>query len=84
MNLVDLGLRPKEAVRFRRRADERWKLATVVRVERDGSVGLRDMKGAMAAIAVDGIEVRVTGPRGGTAWEPLAERIARAEQLDLF
>jgi len=83
-DLTRLGLRRGEQVRFRRRDDERWKPATVERRERDGSVGLRDGRGAARAIPVERIEVRTTGPRGGTGWEPLAERAARIEQLKLL
>ncbi|MCU0266261.1 MAG: hypothetical protein MUF83_02375 [Acidimicrobiales bacterium] len=82
--LAELGLAPGEAVRFRRQDGERWKSATVERRERDGSVGLRDTRGAARAIPVEQIEVAVTGPRGGRAWEPLGERVARTEQLRLL
>jgi hypothetical protein len=82
--LVAIGLAVGDRVRFRRRPDERWKEAVVVRRERDGSVGLRDHKGASRAIALDHIEVRANGPRGGLMWEPLAERAARSEQLRLL
>lgn len=84
MNLLDLGLRPGAEVRFRRRDDQRWRPATVVRLERDGSIGLRDADGAARSIPVALVEVRVKGPRGGTRWVPLPDRIARAEQLGLF
>jgi hypothetical protein len=82
--LAILGLQPGDRVRFRRGPDERWKEAVVERRERDGSVRLRDGKGAARAIAVDRIEVRDTGPRGGVVWEPLVERAARAEQMRLL
>lgn len=81
--LAALGLAPGDVVRFRRSAAERWKQATVLRREKDGSVGLADARGASRAIAIDAIEVRGVGPRGGTVWEPLAERAARTEQLPL-
>lgn len=81
--LAELGLAPGDQVRFRRSDAERWKPATVARRERDGSVGLHDAKGASRAIPVACIEVRTTGPRGGTVWEPLVERAARTEQLAL-
>ena len=55
-----------------------------MRRERDGSVGLRDAKGASRAIAIDLIEVRTAGPRGGVVWEPLTERAGRTEQLRLL
>jgi hypothetical protein len=82
--LVAIGLRVGDRVRFRRKPDEHWKEATVERRERDGSVGLRDEKGASRAIVVDLIEVRAEGPRGGRVWEPLADRMGRCEQLKLL
>lgn len=82
--LAVLGLRPGDTVRFRRRDDERWKEAVVVRRERDGSIGLRDVNGAARAIALEHVQVRAVGPRGGTVWESLAERAARTEQLRLL
>lgn len=82
--LAALGLTPGDRVRFRRRASERWKDALVVGRERDGSIGLRDRKGAARAIAVDAIEVRVAGPRGGIQWVPLPDWAERTEQLRLL
>jgi hypothetical protein len=82
--LVEIGLQAGDRVRFRRRPDEHWKEATVVRRERDGSVGLRDEKGASRAIVVEQIEVSTHGPRGGRVWEPLVDRMARSEQLRLL
>jgi hypothetical protein len=84
VNLLDLGLRPGEPARFRRRENERWKEATIVRLERDGSIGLRDAKGASRAVPMNLVEVRAEGPRGGKRWEPLPDRANRVEQLDLF
>lgn len=83
-HLKALGLSPGDSVRFRRSDEKRWKPATVERVESDGSLGLRDGKGAARAIPAELVEVRATGPRGGTVWEPLPERIASAEQLRLI
>jgi hypothetical protein len=82
--LVSIGLRKGDRVRFRRAVDEHWKEAEVMRRERDGSIGLRDEKGASRAIAIDLVEVRTTGPRGGVVWEPVTERAARDEQLKLL
>ena len=84
MNLLDLGLRPGEPARFRRKDNERWKHATIVRLERDGSIGLRDGKGASRAVPLELVEVRAEGPRGGAGWEPVATRANRVEQLNLF
>jgi hypothetical protein len=83
-DLTHFSLVPGEAVRFRRRRSGRWIPAVVERVERDGSVGLRDPKGAAVALTPDRIEVRSQGPRGGGSWEPLTARIARSEQLRLL
>jgi hypothetical protein len=84
VSLAEVGLRKGDRVRFRRRDSERWKEATVERRERDGSIGLRDDKGASRAIDVDRLEVRTKGPRGGDIWESVAERAERDEQMGLF
>jgi hypothetical protein len=82
--LTELGLHVGDAVRFRRNDGERWREATVVNREKDGSVGVRDAKGAARAIPVDRLEVRTTGPRGGTVWVPVVERAGHTEQLGLL
>lgn len=82
--LAALGLVVGDAVRFRRRETERWKDAVVVRREADGSIGVRDAKGALRALPIELVEVRAQGPRGGVVWEPLTERAARTEQLRLL
>lgn len=71
-------------MRFRPRPGARWQEATVERRERDGSVGVRAGNGSARALPVARLEVRTTGPRGARTWEPLADRAARTEQLDLF
>ncbi|MEL7210235.1 MAG: hypothetical protein AAGK32_18725 [Actinomycetota bacterium] len=81
--LTELGIGAGDRVRFRRRSGG-WIEATVERREKDGSVGLRDGKGAARAITVDRLEVRTTGPRGGLRWQPLAERADETEQLRLL
>ena len=82
--LAALGLERGMRVRFRRRDGERWKNGTVERVEKDGSLGLRDGRGAARAIPVDLVEVETRGPRGARTWEPVAERAARTEQMKLL
>jgi hypothetical protein len=79
-----LGLAHGERVRFRRRSEGRWQEGTVARRERDGSIGVTDNKGAARAIPIEFIEVRCLGPRGGSGWEPLTDRVARTEQLRLL
>jgi hypothetical protein len=83
-SLESLGLAPGMTVRFRRAEGNRWRVATVERVERDGSLGLRDGKGAARAIPLALVEVATTGPRGARTWEPALERAARTEQLRLL
>ena len=82
--LAPLGLTVGTAVRFRRRDTERWKEATVTRVEADGSLGVCDAKGAMRAMPFESVEVRDRGPRGGVVWVPLTEWAARTEQMRLL
>jgi hypothetical protein len=82
--LLEVGLRPGDRVRFRRVEGGSWKQATVERRERDGSVGVRDERGAARAITVDRLQVRTVGKRGGVVWEPVADRAERDEQLGLL
>lgn len=83
-SLEALGLAPGHPVRFRRKPAARWSTGRAERVEKDGSIGVRDGKGAWRAIPVERIEVRTTGARGAVVWEALAEVAARAEQLKLL
>lgn len=79
--LGQLGLEVGDRVRFRRAAGQHWQEAAVEGRERDGSVTLRDSKGASRCIRPELLEVcRVT--RGVTRWEPVTER--DWEQLSLF
>ncbi len=82
--LLEVGLRPGDRVRFRRTDGGSWKEAKVERRERDGSVGVRDERGAARAIPLDRLQVRGKGPRGGAMWEPVAERAGRNEQLGIW
>ncbi|HEX6419053.1 MAG TPA: hypothetical protein VFZ77_11175 [Acidimicrobiales bacterium] len=79
-----LALAPGDRVRWRDRPGGRWREGRVERRERDGSVGLRDERGASRALRAERLEVRAHGPRGGHVWEPVPVRAARAEQLALF
>ncbi|HVE94025.1 MAG TPA: hypothetical protein VNB24_03830 [Acidimicrobiales bacterium] len=83
-DLAQLGLRPRETVRFRRRATERWATARTLGVEADGSIRVADGRGAVLSLPISSIEVSLSGPRGASRWEPLAERAARIEQLPLL
>jgi hypothetical protein len=82
--LLEVGLRPGDRVRFRQREGGAWKEGRVERRERDGSIGVRDERGAARALPVDRLQVRATGRRGGTVWEPVTERVGRDEQLGLL
>ncbi len=81
--LLEVGLRPGDRVRFRRADGGVWQEGTVERRERDGSIGVRDGRGAARAIPLERLQVRGTGKRGGTVWEPVTERAARDEQLGM-
>lgn len=83
-DLVALGLRTGERVRFRRRDDERWKEGRLEAIERDGSLAIRDSKGASRAIPVERVEVRRSGPRGGKVWSAVTEIRDEPEQLGLL
>ena len=82
--LLEVGLRPGDVVRYRRKDGGAWHEARVERRERDGSIGVRDDKGAARAIPLDRLQVKATGRRGGTVWEAVAERADRDEQLGMF
>ena len=82
--LLEVGLRPGDRVRFRRLDGGSWKEAKVERRERDGSIGVRDERGAARAIPLDRLQVRTTGPRGGATWKPVTERAGRSEQLGIW
>ena len=79
-----LGLQPGEKVRFLRVDRSRWQDGTVEGVERDGSLAVRDTKGASRAVLLEHVLVRAEGSRGAKRWEPLLDRAARTEQLELF
>lgn len=83
-DLAILGLAEGETVRWRSGASGRWKTGTVVRRERDGSVGVTDGRGMARSFAVERLEVSCSGRRGAKRWEPLVERAARSEQLRLL
>jgi hypothetical protein len=78
-----IGLQPGDRVRFRRKEGGRWQEASVVNREKDGSIGVRDQKGASRALPMERLEVKALGPRGARTWEPVTERAARTEQLEI-
>jgi hypothetical protein len=83
-DLAELGLAVGDRVRWRGRTGARWREGRVVGRERDGSVGVRDGRGASRALHHDRLEVAARGPRGGATWEAVAERAARTVQLALW
>ena len=84
VDLAAFGLRAGESVRFRRGPRGRWHGGRLERIERDGSIGVRDDKGAARALRAELVEVAATGPKGASRWEPLVERMTRGDQLGLF
>ncbi|MDP1821007.1 MAG: hypothetical protein Q8K58_14105 [Acidimicrobiales bacterium] len=82
--LLEIGLRPGDRVRFRRREGGAWQEGRVECRERDGSVGIRDERGSARALPTDRLQIRTTGKRGRTVWEPVADRASRDEQLGIF
>lgn len=82
--LLAIGLRAGDRVRWRRRDGGRWREGTVTGRERDGSIGVRDEKGAARALPVAWLEVATLGPRGAHTWEPVAARAQRDQQLGLW
>jgi hypothetical protein len=83
-DLTPLGLAAGDRVRWRDRSRARWREGRVVGRERDGSVGVRDGRGASRALRPERLEVASRGPRGGATWEPVPERAARTQQLGLW
>ena len=82
--LLEVGLRPGDRVRWRRVEGGTWREGKVERRERDGSIGVRDERGALRALPVEALQVRGRGRRGGTVWEPVVARAERGEQLGLL
>ena len=82
--LLEVGLRVGDRVRWRRATGGSWLEGTVERRERDGSVGVRDGRGSARALPLDRLEVKAKGPRGGNVWEPVTDRAQRDEQLGMF
>jgi hypothetical protein len=84
VDLAAFGLRAGDPVRFRRAARGRWHLGRIERIERDGSIGVRDDKGAARALRPHVVYIEHAGARGAKTWEPLSERMDRGDQLELF
>lgn len=84
IELLRLGVRPGEQVRFKRPDRARWQLGRATGVEKDGSLAISDAKGASRAVPLQQVEVQLVTPRGAKRWEPLIDRASRTEQLKLL
>ena len=84
LELLRLGLRPGEAVRFKRPDRSRWQSGRATGVEKDGSLAITDAKGASRAVPLQHVEVQLVTARGAKRWEPLIDRASRTEQLRLL
>lgn len=82
--LASLGLTAGTPVRFRRITKTRWYTGRLERLERDGSIGIRDSQGALRSIPVADVVIPATGPRGGQSWQPLIDFLLVGEQIALF
>ena len=83
-SLEALYLQVGDRVRFRKMRAGRWIEALVEGVGRDGSVAVRDPKGATRSLAADRLEVKVKTKRGSFQWQPVVERAERNAQRPLF
>lgn len=83
--LEALGLRAGDRVRFKPLGGgpRQWTEGVVMGVEKDGSVAVRDTKGASRAVRPERLEARRSRRRGAQVWESVSERAARIEQLAL-
>lgn len=82
--LARFGLRPAEAIRFRRNGRGRYVVGRVEGVEVDGSITLRDPDGSARSLKPDRLEIRRPGSRGRLRWQVVSEVAITWEQLELF
>ncbi|NQY54904.1 MAG: hypothetical protein HRT86_00205 [Ilumatobacteraceae bacterium] len=83
-SLARLGLRPGEAIRFRRHERGRWIVGRVSGIATDGSVNLRDPDGSARSLRPERVEIRRPGSRGRLRWRVVSEVAVTWEQLELF
>jgi hypothetical protein len=79
-----VGLRPGEAIRFRRHEGGRWWVGKVLRIEPDGSITLIDPDGAARSLRPETVMVRRPGSRGRLVWKTVSDVAVTWEQLELF
>ena len=83
-DLLRVGLRAGDRVRFRRGENGHWIEGTVRARERDGSIALHDVRGAARSISLERLEVLRRSTRGRPVWRPVAAIAAADEQLGLW
>lgn len=72
--LSEYGLELKDELRFKRFGKGNWKYAKALYVNDDGSITVL-YDGRLGALPVENIEKKEKGPRGGTKWTPVTERV---------
>jgi hypothetical protein len=82
--LTEIGLRVGDRVRFRAKERGRWHEGVVSGRHPDGSVDVRDERGASRALRLERLEVRRAGRRGSPRWEAATTIAADPEQLGLW
>jgi len=81
---AELGLRVDEPVRWRRHDGGHWQEGTVIGLERDGSIAVRDADGAWRSLVADRLEARRPNPRGRLRWQSVAVAASAPAQLALW
>ncbi|HEY8547240.1 MAG TPA: hypothetical protein VIL36_19400 [Acidimicrobiales bacterium] len=81
-DLADVGLREGDPVRWRRHDGGHWQSGTVIGLERDGSVAVRDADGAWRSIVAERLEARRPNRRGRLVWQPVEEGPAQLSLWD--
>ena len=82
--LARLGLRPSEAIRFKRNDTGRHIVGKVEGIEVDGSITLRDPDGSARSLRAERVEIRRPGPHGRLRWQTVSDVAITWEQLELF
>jgi hypothetical protein len=84
VQLGSVGLSPGEKVRWQATAGGRWRSGVALHLEHDGSLEVRDANGALRSLRLERVQVRRAGKAASGSWEPLTDRMVRAEQLSLL
>ena len=82
--LARLGLRPAEAIRFKRNDKGRYIVGKVEGIEIDGSIALRDPDGSARSLRAERVEIRRPGTHGRLRWQFVSDVAITWEQLELF